>query len=152
MTEKLRDTLHNIFFGLFVGVNLIIFFYLKYQVKNECECANNKVFGLIQPLDYIIWFSLAASIMGAINLFINLNKGLSSLPLLGTAFNFIIAIMCISQIYMISQFVSRIGKQQCKEINKCQDKNLKIVGSFIIASGYFIYIVSFILAILLVWL
>ncbi len=152
MSNNLRDTIHNIFFGLFVGVNLIIFYYLKYVIKDDCECANNKVFGLIQPLDYIKWFSLAAFIMGCINLFINLNKGLSSIPLLGTAFNFIIALACISQIYMISQFLSKINKQQCRENNKCQDSNLKMLSRVIITSGYFIYIGAIIVAILLVWL
>ena len=43
-----------------VLVNFVsIFFYLKFQIKDECECANGKVWGLIQPLDYVTWFSLA---------------------------------------------------------------------------------------------
>jgi len=152
MAWKLRNILHTVFFVLFVAINLMIFFYLKFQIKDECECANSKVWGLVQPLDYVTWFSLAASGLGAINLIINLNRGLSSIPLLGTAFNLVIALACISQIFMISQFVSRIGKQGCKSINKCQDKTLKIVASAVIAAGYFIYLGAFILAILLVWL
>ena len=152
MAFKFRDILHSIFFVLFISINLMIFFYLKFQIKGECECANGKVWGLIQPLDYVTWFSLGASALGAINLIINLNRGLSSIPLLGTAFNLVIALACISQIFMISQFVSKIDKQGCKSINKCQDKTIKVVSGIIIGTGYFIYLGAFILAILLVWL
>jgi hypothetical protein len=149
---KFRDILHTIFFILFIIVNLVIFLYLKLKVQNECECANDKVLGLIQPLDYITWFSLAAAAIGLINIFINLNRGLSSIPLLGSVFNIVIAIACLIQIGLLSKFLSKINKQQCKEINKCQDSNLKTVGAILTSAGYFIYIGAFILAILLVWL
>jgi p-aminobenzoyl-glutamate transporter AbgT len=149
---KFRDILHTIFFILFIIVNLVIFLYLKLKVQNECECANDKVLGLIQPLDYITWFSLAAAAIGLINIFINLNRGLSSIPLLGSVFNIVIAIACLIQIGLLSKFLSKINKQQCKELNKCQDSNLKTVGTILSSAGYFIYIGAFILAILLVWL
>jgi hypothetical protein len=149
---KLRDIIHTIFFILFIIVNLAIFFYLKLQVQNECECANDKVLGLIQPLDYVTWFSLAAAGLGLINIFINLNRGLSSIPLVGTVFNILISVACLIQVGLLSKFLSRINNQQCKETNKCQDSTLKTVGGVLAGAGYFIYVGAFILAILLVWL
>ncbi len=149
---KLRDIIHTIFFILFIIVNLAIFFYLKLQVQNECECANDKVLGLIQPLDYVTWFSLAAAGLGLINIFINLNRGLSSIPLVGTVFNILISVACLVQVGLLSKFLSRINNQQCKETNKCQDSTLKTVGGALAGAGYFIYLGAFILAILLVWL
>ena len=149
---KLRDIIHTIFFILFIIVNLAIFFYLKLQVQNECECANDKVLGLIQPLDYVTWFSLAAAGLGLINIFINLNRGLSSIPLVGTVFNILISVACLVQVGLLSKFLSRINNQQCKETNKCQDSTLKTVGGVLAGAGYFIYVGAFILAILLVWL
>lgn len=149
---KFRDIAHTIFFILFIAINLTIFLYLKLKVQNECECANDKVLGLIQPLDYVTWFSLAAAGMGVINIFINLNRGLSSIPLLGSVFNILIAIACLIQVGLLSKFLSRISNQQCKEINKCQDSSLKAVGGVLASAGYFIYLGAFILAILLVWL
>jgi uncharacterized membrane protein len=149
---KLRDIIHTIFFILFIIVNLVIFFYLKLQVQNECECANDKVLGLIQPLDYVTWFSLAAAGLGLINIFINLNRGLSSIPLVGTVFNILISVACLIQVGLLSKFLSRINNQQCKETNKCQDSTLKTVGGVLAGAGYFIYVGAFILAILLVWL
>jgi p-aminobenzoyl-glutamate transporter AbgT len=152
MASKFRDYLHTIFFMIFIVVNLMIFFYLKFKVQNECDCANDKVLGLVQPLDYIVWFSLAAAGLGVINIFINFNRGFSSIPLVGTVFNFAIAIACMIQVGLLSKFLSRIDNQQCKEINKCQDSTLKVVGGIISAAGYFIYLGAFVLAILLVWL
>jgi p-aminobenzoyl-glutamate transporter AbgT len=149
---KLRDIAHTIFFILFILINLTIFLYLKLKVQNECECANDKVLGLIQPLDYVTWFSLAAAGLGLINIFINLNRGLSSIPLLGSVFNILIAVACLIQVGLLSKFLSRISNQQCKEINKCQDSTLKAVGGVLAGAGYFIYLGAFVLAILLVWL
>jgi hypothetical protein len=149
---KFRDILHTIFFILFIIVNLVIFLYLKLKVQNECECANDKVLGLIQPLDYVTWFSLVAAGLGLINIFINLNRGLSSIPIVGTIFNILISIACLIQVGLLSKFLSRINNQQCKEKNKCQDSTLKTVGGVLAGAGYFIYIGAFILAILLVWL
>ena len=149
---KLRDIAHTIFFILFIIVNLTIFLYLKLKVQNECECANDKVLGLIQPLDYVTWFSLAAAGLCLINIFINLNRGLSSIPLLGSIFNIMIAVACLIQVGLLSKFLSRINNQQCKEINKCQDTTLKAIGGVLVGAGYFIYLGAFVLAILLVWL
>jgi hypothetical protein len=149
---KFRDIAHTIFFILFIIVNLVIFLYLKLKVQNECECANDKVLGLVQPLDYVTWFSLVAAGLGLINIFINLNRGLSSIPLVGTVFNILISIACLIQVGLLSKFLSRINNQQCKEKNKCQDSTLKIVGGVLAGAGYFIYLGAFILAILLVWL
>ena len=152
MASKFRDYLHTIFFVIFIIVNLVIFFYLKFKVQDECNCANDKVLGLMQPLDYVIWFSLAAAGLGVINIFINFNRGFSSIPLVGTLFNFIIAIACLIQVGLMSKFLSRIDNQQCKEINKCQDKTLKTISGIMSAAGYFIYLGAVVLAILLVWL
>lgn len=149
---KFRDIAHTIFFILFIIVNLVIFLYLKLKVQNECECANDKVLGLVQPLDYVTWFSLVAAGLGLINIFINLNRGLSSIPLVGTVFNILISIACLIQVGLLSKFLSRINNQQCKEKNKCQDSTLKTVGGVLAGAGYFIYLGAFILAILLVWL
>jgi p-aminobenzoyl-glutamate transporter AbgT len=149
---KLRDIAHSIFFILFIIINLIIFFYLKLKVQNECECANDKVLGIVQPLDYVTWFSLTAAGLGLINIFINLNRGLSSIPLLGSVFNILIAVACLIQIGLLSKFLSRTNNQQCKEINKCQDSTLKVVSGILAGAGYFIYLGAFVLAILLVWL
>ncbi len=149
---KFRDYLHTIFFIIFIVVNIGIFFYAKLKVMGECDCANDKVWGLIQPLDYITWFSLAAACLGVINIFINLNRGLSTMPIIGTFFNFAIAIACIIQIWLLSTFLSRVDKQQCKDINKCQDSTLKVIGAMMSTAGYFIYIGAFVIAILLVWL
>lgn len=149
---KLRDYLHTIFFILFIAVNLAIFFYLQFNIKDECDCANDKVLGIMKPLDYVLRFSLAAAGMGVINIIINLNQGLSSIPLIGSIFNFVIAIACITQVFMLSNFLSKTSNQKCKEIKKCQDNTLKIVGGVIASAGYFIYLGAFILSIILVWI
>jgi hypothetical protein len=149
---KFRDYLHTIFFIIFIIVNIAIFSYAKLKVMGECDCANNKIWGLIQPLDYVTWFSLAAAGLGIINIFINLNRGLSTMPIIGTFFNFAIALACIIQIGLLSTFLSRVDKQQCKDINKCQDSTLKVIGGMMSTAGYFIYVGAFVIAILLVWL
>jgi hypothetical protein len=152
MAFKFRDYLHSIFFILFIAVNLTIFFYLQFKIKNECDCANEKVFGLVKPLDYILWFSLAAAGLGIINIVVNLNQGLSSIPIIGSVFNFAIAIACLIQVFMLSNFLTKTSNQQCKELKKCDDGNLKLVGGILVGAGYFIYLGAFILAIILVWI
>jgi hypothetical protein len=150
--SNLKNILHSIFFITFVIVNLIIFFYLKLYVNNKCECANDKVWGLMQPLDYIIWFSLAAAGVGLINIFVHINQGISSIPLIGTFFNFGVAIVCLIQVAMISVFLKRVDSQQCKDSSSCNDKTLQSVNKIISSVGLFIYLAAFILAILIVWL
>jgi hypothetical protein len=149
---KFRDYLHTIFFVLFSVINITIFMYLQFKVKNECDCANEKVFGLIKPLDYVLWFSLAAAGVGIINIIINLNQGLSSIPLIGTLFNFAIALACITQVFMMSYFLNKTCNQQCKEIKKCDDNVLKTFGAVMAGAGYFIYLGAFILSVVLVWI
>jgi hypothetical protein len=148
----LRRILHLIFFSLFIIINLIIFLYLKLKAGSECDCANDKVMGMLQPLDYITWFSLVSVGLGIINIIIDFNRGFSSLPIIGTVFNLLVALACILQIALLSVFLSRTDKQQCKEINKCQDSAIKTVNGILAGAGYFIYLGAFILAILLVWL
>jgi hypothetical protein len=149
---NLKNILHSIFFITFVIVNLIIFFYLKLYVNDKCNCANDKVWGLMQPLDYIIWFSLAAAGVGLINIFVHINQGISSIPLIGTFFNFGIAIVCLIQVGMISVFLKRVDSQQCKDSDTCNDKTLQSINKIISSIGLFIYLGAFILAILIVWL
>jgi hypothetical protein len=154
METSLKDKMHGIFFLIFTVINLTVFVYLKYYIndKNECDCANDKVLGLIQPIDYIVFFSLAGFIIGLINLFINFNRGCSSLPIIGTFFNVGVAVLCLLQIYMIVIFLSRISKQKCVEIKKCQNKPLKIASKFITQIGLYVYIIAFVIAIMLVWI
>jgi hypothetical protein len=154
METSLKDKMHGIFFFTFTIINLVIFIYLKYYIndKNECDCANDKVLGLIQPLDYIIFFSLAGFMIGLINLFINFNRGFSSLPILGTFFNVGVAILCLLQIYMIVVFLDRTNTQKCKEIKKCQNKPIKIASQFVTSLGLSAYIIGFVIAIMLVWI
>ena len=132
---KFRDYLHFIFFTLFSGVNLLIFLYLQFKIKDECECANEKVFGLVKPLEYVLWFSLAAAGVGIINIVINFNQGLSSVPLIGTLFNFLISIACLTQVFMMSRFLSKVDSQVCKELKKCNDTALKTVGGIAAGAG-----------------
>jgi hypothetical protein len=148
----LKNILHSMFFITFVVVNLAIFLYLKIYVDNKCECANDKVWGLMQPLDYITWFSLAAVGVGFLNIFVHINQGLSSIPLIGTFFNFGIAIVCLIQVGMISVFLKRVDSQQCKETESCNDETLQTVNRVMASMGLFIYLGAFILAILIVWL
>lgn len=149
---KLRDYLHGIFFVLFSITNFIIFFYSKFKLDIECQCANDKVFGLIKPLDYVIWFSLSGGIMGIVNILINVNQGFSSLPLIGTFFNFAIAICCIVQGYMMVRFFDKIDDQKCVDVKKCQSKQIQSIGGVITGFGLAIYAGAIIIAILLVWL
>jgi len=149
---KLRDYLHGIFFVLFSITNFVVFFYSKLKLSNECECANDKVFGLVKPLDYIIWFSLAGGVMGIINILININQGFSSLPLVGTIFNFTIAFFCIVQCYMMISFFDNIDEQKCITANKCNSKQIKTIGGVITGFGLAIYAAAIVIAILLVWL
>ena len=144
-------SVHNLFFSIFILVNVLIFVFVNYYIRNECECANDKVLGLIQPLDYISGFSVLCILMGIINLFAHLNKMFSSLPLIGTLFNFGISILCLLQAYMITLFLSRVNKQKCKEINKCQEFVVKYSSTFVSKLGLFIYLGAFIMSILLVW-
>ena len=148
----LKNMLHTMFFITFVVVNLAIFLYLKLYVDNKCECANDKVWGLMQPLDYITWFSLAAVGVGFLNIFVHINQGISSIPLIGTFFNFGIAIVCLIQVGMISVFLKRVDSQQCKETESCNDKTLQTVNTIMASMVLFIYLGAFILAILVVWL
>ena len=149
---NLKNILHSMFFIIFVIINLVIFSYLKLYVNNKCDCANDKIWGLMQPLDYITWFSLAAAGLGLINLFIHINQGISSIPLIGTFFNFGIALACLIQAAMISVFLKRVDSQQCKDSESCNDKTLQSVNKIIASFGLFIYLGAFILAILVVWL
>ena len=80
MEKTLREKIHGLFFIVFTLVNLAIFVYIKYYMKDDCDCANDKVFGMIQPIDYIMVFALIGVIVGIVNIFVNLNRGLSSLP------------------------------------------------------------------------
>ncbi len=150
--SNLKNILHSFFFITFVIINLVIFFYLKFYINDKCGCANDKVWGLIQPLDYIIWFSLAAAGVGLINIFIHINQGISSIPLIGTFFNFGIAIVCLIQVAMISVFLKRADSQQCKDSKSCNDKTLQSINKIISSVGLFIYLGAFILAILIVWI
>jgi hypothetical protein len=102
--------MHEVFFIAFAIINLIIFAYIKYYLRDDCECANEKVFGLIQPLDFIMIFALIGFFLGIINIFINLNRGFSSLPLIGTFFNVGIIFLCLMQVYMIVIFLKKINK------------------------------------------
>ena len=148
----LKNMLHSMFFITFVVINLAIFLYLKLYVDNKCECANDKVWGLMQPLDYITWFSLAAVGLGFLNIFVHINQGISSIPLIGTFFNFGIAIVCLIQVGMISVFLKRVDSQQCKETKSCNDKTLQTVNTIMASMGLFIYLGAFIMAILIVWI
>ena len=152
MEKTLREKIHGLFFIIFTLFNLAIFVYIKYYMKDDCECANEKVFGLIQPIDFIMVFALIGVLVGGINIFVNLNRGLSSLPLLGTFFNFGVCFLCILQIYMIVVFLKRINNQKCIEIKKCQNKTLKISAEIISGLGLSVYIIAFIIGIMLVWI
>ena len=152
MEKTLREKIHGLFFIIFTLFNLAIFVYIKYYMKDDCECANEKVFGLIQPIDYIMVFALIGVIVGIVNIFVNLNRGLSSLPLLGTFFNFGVCFLCLLQIYMIVVFLKRINNQKCIEIKKCQNKTLKITSEIISGLGLTIYLIAFIIGIMLVWI
>lgn len=150
--RKLRDILHLVFFSVFIIVNAVIFFFSKYKIKDNCECANEKVWHLIKPLDYIIWFSLTGMIMGAVNIFINFNQGLSSLPFLGTFFNIGIAILCVIQMAMIVSFLKKIDSSKCKKTGQCQDKTLKRASQILSSFGMLVYIGAIIISILLIWI
>lgn len=152
MEKTLRERIHGLFFLIFTLVNIVIFIYIKYYLKDDCDCANDKVFGLIQPIDYIMIFALIGAGISIINIFVNLNRGLSSLPLLGTFFNFGVCFLCILQIYMIVVFLKRINTQKCIEIKKCQNKTLKISGEIISGLGLTVYLIAFIIGIMLVWI
>jgi hypothetical protein len=149
---KFRDYIHGIFFVLFSLVNFAIFFYVKFRLGRRCECANDKVIGLVKPLDYITWFSLAGGIMGIINILININQGFSSLPIVGTIFNFGIAFMCIIQAFMLVKFLGRTDDKKCIDAAKCQNKEIKTISKVATGFGMFIYLGAIVLAILLVWL
>ncbi len=149
---NLKNMLHSVFFIAFVAINLAIFLYLKLYVDNKCECANDKVWGLMQPLDYITWFSLVAVGVGFLNIFVHINQGISSIPLIGTFFNFGIAIVCLIQVAMISVFLKRVDSQKCMESKTCSDKTLQSVNRVMASLGLFIYLGAFIIAILVVWL
>jgi hypothetical protein len=150
--KSLRDKIHGIFFIVFAIINLIIFAYIKYYLKDNCECANEKVLGLIQPIDFIMIFALIGFFVGIINIFINLNRGFSSLPLIGTFFNVGILFLCLIQVYMIVIFLKRINNQKCIEIKKCQNKTLKTISEIISGLGLSVYIIAFIIGIMLVWI
>jgi hypothetical protein len=152
MEKTLREKIHGLFFIVFTLVNLAIFVYIKYYMKDDCDCANDKVFGMIQPIDYIMVFSLIGVLIGIVNIFVNLNRGLSSLPLLGTFFNFGVCFLCLLQIYMIGVFLKRINTQKCIEIKKCQNKTLKMSAEIISGLGLSVYIIAFIIGIMLVWI
>jgi hypothetical protein len=64
METSLKDKMHGIFFLIFMLINASIYVYFEYYIKNDCECANEKVLGLIQPIDYIVFFSLVGFIIG----------------------------------------------------------------------------------------
>lgn len=147
-----RDYLHIIFFLIFSIVNFAIFFYVKFRLGSKCECANGKVIGLVKPLDYITWFSLAGGIMGIINILINVNQGFSSLPIVGTIFNFTIAFMCLIQAFMLVRFLNRTDDEKCSNVKKCRSKEIKIISKTTAGFGMFIYLGAIIIAILLVWL
>ena len=126
MAEKsFRDTFHQIFFLAFTLINLAILGYIQYNIKDDCACANDKVLGMIQPLDYISAFCGIGVILGIINIFINLNRGFSSLPLLGTFFNVGVTLLCLIQMYMISSFLQKTTEGKCKEAKKCQSGVIK---------------------------
>ena len=146
------DKIHGIFFAGFAIVNLIIFWYIKYYLKDDCECANDKVLGLVQPIDYIMFFALIGFIVGVVNIFINFNRGCSSLPIVGTFFNVCVIFLSITQVYMIAVFLQRINTQKCIEIKKCQNKPLKKASEIITGLGLSIYIIAFIISIMLVWI
>jgi len=148
----LKDKIHEIFFIVFAIINLIIFVYIKYYLKDDCECANEKVFGLIQPLDFIMVFALIGVFIGIINIFTKLNQGFSSLPLIGTFFNVGIIFLSLIQAYMVVVFLKKINNQKCIEIKKCKSKTLKTISKIIIEFGLFVYIISFIIGIMLVWI
>lgn len=152
METSLKDKMHGIFFLIFMLINASIYVYFEYYIKNDCECANEKVLGLIQPIDYIVFFSLVGFIIGFINLFINLNRGFSSLPIVGTFFNVGVAILCVLQIYMIVVFLSRTDTQKCIEIKKCQNEPLKKANKVITGLGLSVYGIAFVIAIMLVWI
>jgi len=147
-----RDYVHGIFFVLFSLINFAIFFYVKFRLGRKCECANDKVIGLVKPLDYITWFSLAGGFMGIINILININKGFSSLPIVGTFFNFGIAFLCIIQAFMLVRFFSKTDSKKCTDAKKCQSKEIKTLSGVITGFGMFIYLGAIIMAILLVWI
>ena len=150
--KSFRDKVHGIFFMTFAIINLIIFIYIKYYLKDDCECANEKVLGLIQPIDFIMIFALMGFLIGIINLLINLNRGFSSLPLIGTFFNVGVLFLCLIQVYMIVIFLKRINNQKCIEIKKCQNKTLKTISEIISGLGLSVYIIAFIIGIMLVWI
>ena len=152
MTDKsFRDSFHQIFFLGFTLINLAILGYIQYNLKDNCDCANDKVLGLIQPLDYISAFCGISVIIGIINIFMNFNRGFSSLPLVGTFFNVGVILLCILQIYMFSVFLQRSNDAKCKSVNKCQLDGLKTASSIFSSLGLLIYLIAFIGSILLVW-
>jgi hypothetical protein len=152
MAEKsFRDTFHQIFFLAFTLINLAILGYIQYNIKDDCACANDKVLGMIQPLDYISAFCGIGVILGIINIFINLNRGFSSLPLLGTFFNVGVTLLCLIQMYMISSFLQKTTESKCKEAKKCQTGVIKTSSGIFSSLGLLIYLIAFIGSILLVW-
>lgn len=152
MAEKsFRDTFHQIFFLVFTLLNLLILGYIQYNIKDDCACANDKVLGLIQPLDYISAFCGIGIILGLINIFINFNRGFSSLPLVGTFFNVGITLLCIIQVYMISVFLQRTTDEKCKGEKKCQNDMIKTSSTVFTSLGLLIYLGAFIGSILIVW-
>ncbi len=149
--KSFRDTFHQIFFLVFTLINLLILGYIQYYIKDDCDCANDKVLGLIQPLDYISAFCGIGVILGILNIFINFNRGFSSLPLVGTFFNVGVTLLCIIQVYMISIFLQRSNDAKCKSDKKCQSDILKSSSSIFSSLGLLIYLVAFIGSILIVW-
>jgi hypothetical protein len=152
MAEKsFRDIFHQIFFLVFTLINVLILWYIQYYLKDDCACANDKVLGLIQPLDYISAFSGIGIILGIINIFINFNRGFSSLPLVGSFFNIGIILLCIIQIYMISAFLQRTTDVKCKGAKKCQNDVIKTSSLAFTSLGLTIYFFTFIVSILIIW-
>ncbi len=152
MTEKsFRDTFHQVFFLGFTLINVLILVYIQYYIKDDCACANDKVLGLIQPLDYISAFCGIGIILGIINIFINFNRGFSSLPLVGTFFNVGVTLLCLIQVYMISSFLQRTKDEKCKGAKKCQTDIIKTSSSVFSSLGLLIYLAAFIGSILIVW-
>lgn len=129
------------FYVIFVCFNIITYFMVKEVEDNKrCECKDNKkitnAYYFLNTIEYIKTFSWLASIIGLVNLFIPINKGLSNIIIVGSMISVALFILLIGQMFSLERFLSVIKSDEC--VASCKMSTFYNKFSDYIMAGTFI--------------
>jgi len=125
---KINQLIRNIALLFFIVFNVYIFYYVKSVEDNkECNCNDNS-----WEKRYLKFFSILIALIAFVNMFVPINRWLSKIIIIGSAFVLAIVILMALQVYALVTYFKKMNKEEC---DKCVTGFNQTITDYMLSIG-----------------